>query len=225
MELSFATFKNKWIKISNPILKKTPVAHHGIQRSGTNYLNLCLRSLGVVPVNSHDPARGAPTHKHCRWQSSKSSIMPWDSRYQNDYQVSDLEQLNSLAHYPVYCRHLVIQKDLASWLPSILNWGLRVGWLHSKEEAIQQAAVLAKADYEAYYEFWHAQAKKCPDRVIVIQFASLIENPLSLVEICRKKDIKMDNSVSFKGKFEEIPQSAVARQIIITRSDILDLLD
>ncbi|MGO1788329.1 MAG: hypothetical protein ACTHZ7_14755 [Sphingobacterium sp.] len=205
-------------------MKKTPVAHHGIQRSGTNYLNLCLRSLGVVPVNSYDPARGASAHKHCRWQSSKSTIMPWDSRYRNDYQVFELEQLNFLANYPVNCRHLVIQKDLVSWLPSILNWGLRVGWFYGKEEAVHQAAALAKADYEAYYEFWHSQATKCPDRVFVIQFESLIRNPQPLVEICRKMDIKMNNVDKFQGKFDMVPQSEPGRRAIVTSSDIAHIL-
>ncbi|WP_157133316.1 hypothetical protein [Marinobacter sp. ELB17] len=225
MELSFATFRNRWIKISNSILNKTPVAHHGIQRSGTNYLNLCLRSLGVVPVNSFDPARGAASHKHCRWQSAKKSIMPWDSRYQNDYQVAELEQLDSLANYPPNCRHLVIQKDLASWLPSILNWGLRVGWLRSKEEAIKQAATLAKADYEAYYDFWHAQANKYPGRVVVIQFESIIEDPRSLVEICRKMGVGVQNSDSFDGKFKEVPQSPSGRQAVVTRLDVEHMLN
>lgn len=224
MELSLAPFKNKWIKISNSIKKKTPVAHHGIQRSGTNYLNLCLRSLGVVPVNSFDPARGAPSHKHCRWQSAKKSIMPWDSRYQNDYQVSELKQLDSLANYPSNCRHIVIQKDFASWLVSILNWGLRVGWFYSKEHAIQKGALLAKADYEAYYEFWHAQANENPSSVTVIQFEELVSDPRLLIEICKKMEIEMQNLDSYDGLFKELPQSPSGRQILVKKSDIVHII-
>lgn len=220
MEISTASAKNSWIKVVNKLSGHTPVAHHGIQRSGTNYLNLCLGSLGVRPVNAFDPSRGSSSHKHCRWQHDKESIMPWDVRYKNNYLVSELAELDRMAGYPRDCRHLIIQKNLSAWLPSILNWGLRVGWFSTKAEAISEGAPKAKQDYSHYYDFWRQMADKNPDRVAVIQFESLIADPRSLIRICESLTIKLSNTVGFDGKFAEVPKSPMDRVVSIERSDV-----
>ena len=87
------------------------VAHHGIQRSGTNDLNSCLQSLGIYPLNAFDPARNNPRHKHFRWQEDKSTILPMDERYQNNVTVPNIDRLNRRAGYPEGCRQIVINVD------------------------------------------------------------------------------------------------------------------
>lgn len=108
-----------------------------------------------------------------------------------------------ICNFPVNTKHIVIQKEESASLVSILNWGLRVKWFNTKEEAIFAAAPF-KADINEYYKFWGNLSKKTPTQVQLINCDLLIKHNSLLEKKLRKLNIKvkfMDLSV------EEVPQS------------------
>jgi len=219
MNLLSARLRNRAIQISNAALGKGQVAHHGLQRSGTNYLNLCMKSLGIRFINFYDPARDHPSHKHFRWQPDKASVMPWDSRYRNTLVVGSIHELDQLAGFPEGCKHIVIRKDIDDWTLSILNWGLRVGWFPDKSAAIKGVQAV-RQDYQCYYDFWQGLAEKHPDNVAIVGFESLRADPVILIGVNNQLNIPMKNQDSFNGIFNEVPQSPSDRRVLITKYDL-----
>jgi hypothetical protein len=89
------------------------VAHHGLQRAGTNFLLLSLKKIGLRVINEYDPERNDPTHKHFRWYEEKKKIPPQIShQYSNNLTVQNISDLNQICRYPKDTRHIVIQKNL-----------------------------------------------------------------------------------------------------------------
>lgn len=195
------------------------VAHHGIQRSGTNYLLQCLLSLRVPVLNAAEPAGSVPCHKHFRWQRDKRTIPGFiRHQYHNDVSVDSVARLNVAAGYPPDTRHLVIRKDEAAWLVSILNWGLRCGWFASKKAGLAELPALA-ADYRAYCGFWQRLAEQEPERVQIVDLAELIEEPRRLLVALRALGLGFDDR-GFTGVFDEVPKSPKARPRPVTAEDI-----
>lgn len=201
---------------------QTVVAHHGIQRSGSNYLLMCLRSLRVPVINSIDPDRSKPSHKHFRWQADKSTILEQiRDEYGNDLVASSLSEIEAFARYPARCRHIVIRKDEAGWLKSIMNWGLSCQWFADKSEAMQAAPELL-ADFRAYYGVWQSLADENPDTVRVLRFEDVIAQPRLLAETLEALDVPFD-AQNFSGRFDEVPRSPKTRQQIVSAADIAGL--
>jgi hypothetical protein len=198
---------------------RTLVAHHGVQRSGTNYLLQCLLSLRVPVLNASEPAGSVPCHKHFRWQRDKRTIPGFIRRqYHNDLSVDSVVGLDAAAGYPPDTRHLVIRKDEAAWLVSILNWGLRCGWFASKKAGLAEVPALM-ADYRAYYDFWQSLAEQEPERVQIVDLAELIEEPRRLFVALRALDLVFDDR-GFTGVFDEVPKSPKSRPRPVTAEDI-----
>lgn len=195
------------------------VAHHGIQRSGTNYLLQCLLCLRVPVVNTVEPAGTMPCHKHFRWQRDKQTIPGFiRHQYGNELAVDCVAGLNAAAGYPPGTRHLVIRKEEAIWLASILNWGLRCGWFASKEAGFAEVPVLL-ADYRAYNRFWQGLAAREPGRVQILDLAGLAEEPRRLCAALKALDLVFDDR-GFTGVFEEVPKSPKGRPRPVTAQDI-----
>lgn len=141
-------------------------SHHGIQRSGTNYVNEVLKIAGVGIINSNDPQRNNPCHKHFRWQHDKSSIV-LDGNYQNQLIANDISDVNSFCGYNQYMRHLVIYRDPESWLPSIYSWGCESGWVR-EGESVNDFMVRALEEWVAYYSFWSDVS--CDSSVLIVKY-------------------------------------------------------
>lgn len=219
MTLISANLKNRAIRLSNFAFGKSQVAHHGIQRSGTNYLNLCMNSLGVQFVNSHDPARNDPSHKHFRWQEDKRSIMPWEKSYLNSIRAADINEINRIAGFPIDCKHFVIKKNIVDWTASILNWGIRVGWFRDRTMALDSVDLVIR-DYKNYYGFWKDMADRFPGDIAIIEFESLRKTPRSLINLSERLNIEIKHRQDFTGIFDEVPQSPKHRELAITRDEI-----
>lgn len=220
MSLVSAKQKNRAIRMFNSAFRRSQVAHHGLQRSGTNYLNLCMNSLGVRFINFHDPARNDPSHKHFRWQAEKDSIMPWDERYLNSVTARDIAELNRIAGFPNCCKHMVVKKNAKDWGVSILNWGLRVGWFPNRAAALECVGDIAD-DFVNYYRFWEEVSARFPEDVVVISFEDLSRKPEILIEYCNCLNIRVKSDTGFTGKFDEVPKSPKDRQPIIGADDIV----
>lgn len=154
---------------------KPEVAHHGIQRSGTNFLRARLEQAGFFVVNAVDPGRDDPRHKHFRWQAEKATIR-MDLRYWNQVVVESLDEIDRHAGYPAGVNHVVIVKSPAIWLDSIRRWGLACRWF-SEHDDFWGAADLAPAymvEWSAYYEHWLCMHEKAPSRVHLVCFDDLV---------------------------------------------------
>lgn len=207
---------------ANNIIQKTnwvKLAHHGLQRSGTNYLASCLWRCGVRPINSFDEDRASPRHKHCRWYADKSVIPSFiRSQYHNLFFVDSIEALNAAARYPEKTSHLVILKERDSWLASIMNWGLTCKWFHDKDDALNNLVPLAE-DYDHYCAFWNNLANKDMNKVAIIRFERLRKD-FGLLDLKLKKiDVEI-NCRSFDGKLVEVPMSKVGRPKVISVGDV-----
>lgn len=179
---------------------RAPVAHHGLQRSGTNYLLQCLVSLRVPVVNMAEPSGCLPWHKHFRWQHDKQTIPSFIRRqYGNELIVDDVAGLNAAAGYPPETRHLVIRKDETDWLVSILNWSLYCGWVENKEAGLCAIPALL-ADHRAYHQFWQRLADREPERVRILDLAF--------------------HDHGFTGIFEEVPKSPPGRARPVVAHDV-----
>ena len=217
--MNYSRIKNYWIKLGDKLKGKCSIAHHGLQRSGTNFLNSCLTELGVFPVNSYDPERTHPSHKHFRWQHDKDSIIPAAPIYLNQLYVDNIDDLNRFAGYPDKCRHVVIKKDLVEWLTSILNWGIRVNWYNSKHEALE-SVYSAISDYQAYYSFWERMEVRHPEYVRVVCFSKLKNNPRIIIDVIKDLGLTPKNVNDFTGRFKVVPQSPDGRKSYVNIDDI-----
>lgn len=220
--------KNRAIVLSQSLNRSEYVAHHGIERSGTNYISRCLEELSLTPVNKYNSPEDRPTHKHFRWQPNKDTIVPpfssscW-SHY-NELRVSSIHSLNKLAGYPVRTRHIVVKKELNSWLISILNYGLNVKWFLSEEDALSTIDIV-KVDYKSYYDFWQLMERDFPSFVTVMHYENILKNPSLILPAIKQLGLRPKNENSFVGRFEEVYMSPMNRKIYLTIEDIRPYLN
>lgn len=195
------------------------LAHHGIQRAGTNYLLKCLRLLHLDIINEFDPARNDPRHKHFRWYDNKDKIPQClVKQYGNSLVASSIDQLNSICGYPSDTKHIVIKKGHNDAVVSLANWGLRCEWFSSKEEAIDSLYIISN-DYHAYYDFWGRMQNDAPTKVVIVKFEELLDNAVVLKDALSVIGINVtgfpDNFV-----FDEVPMSPKERSRIISLDDL-----
>ena len=200
-------------RLRNRLGRATPLAYHGIQRSGTNYCLKSLRALGCLPINMFDGKRNAPTHKHFRWQSDKTSIT-LEPRFANTVQISGLDDLNRSANYPENTAHLVMQKEIGSWVVSIVNWGLFCGWWPDLETAMADRQAIFE-EYHHYHCLWHNLEKQAPEKIEILNLQDVLKgegaplvNALDRLGI----DIKLGKRSTFDGHFNEVPMSTPRRR-------------
>lgn len=215
---------NRFIQITKKFSGKISLAHHGLQRSGTNYLNECLWRFGNPPLNSFDEIRSSPRHKHCRWYANKKQIPSFlKNQYGNDFQVNSINELNKSANYPLNTVHLVIKKEIYSWLASIINWGIKCKWFTDKDNAMNNLDQLI-FDYKNYYNFWHNFEKQFPAQVSVLSLEKINHNFNLLVNQQIKLGLNVKNK-DFKGNLEYVNMSPPDRNKIVSRDDVLKNLE
>ena len=210
--------------------KKGFIAHHGIQRSGTNFLLLCLKKLNLDIINEYDPIiksyifkkRNFTGHKHFRWYANKEKIPKHiKAQYINQLNPKNIHELNLLCNYPKDTKHIVIQKDKNKHTVSILNWGLRCNWFSDKSEALKFVGDY-REDFDEYYNFWSNLSEQDPDFVKIVDIENIQNSKNELLSALKllKMDIKNESCNFF---FEEVPQSPKKRTKSIKLEDILEL--
>lgn len=219
-----AKFANKLVQSTKKFSGKIGLAHHGLQRSGTNYLNECLWRCGNPPLNSFDEARHSPRHKHCRWYSEKASIPSFlIEQYGNNFHVNHLDELNKIANYPKNTSHLVIKKELYSWLASIINWGIKCNWFTDKNNAFDNLNQLI-LDYDNYYNFWQNLEDRYPQKVSVLSLEKFHDNFNLIIEKQMKLGIEIKNK-DFNGKIDQVDMSPLDRKKIVSRDEVLKKIE
>lgn len=195
------------------------LAHHGLQRSGTNYLNQCLIRLGIYPLNTFDEKRSSPRHKHCRWYADKSAIPSFlVYQYGNDYFAKDLHRINQVCGYPSDTIHFVVYKSKKDWLVSILNWGWRCGWFSSEFDARDSIHQLSR-DYDCFLSFWRELREKNPGSVALALFDDISGNSLAFQAELNSIGV-FKNLNNFDGIIDHLPQSPTNRHSKFDSSDI-----
>jgi hypothetical protein len=204
---------------------RRPLVHHGLQRSGTNFVNACLRRIGASPINAFDPPRSSPRHKHCRWQPEKDSIPSFiRDQYGSRFEASDLRSLDRIAGFPADSRHLVIRREEVAWLASICNWGLACGWFSGRDEAI--AAVPAfREDRSRYDAYWDRLVREHPERAAVVDADEVRRNFSLLTEALAGIGIAFAVPAGFDGHIDAVPHSPAERDRRVTRSDVLAAIE
>lgn len=193
--------------------------HHGLQRSGTNYLLLWLHFKGIAVINHRDPCRDSPLHKHCRWQHDKATLIdPVMRDYANDFRVSDVDELDAVCALGDQPLHLVLLKERIAWLTSMANWGLNVGWFADKPDALAAIGRLA-ADYDAYAAFWQGLARAAPDRVMLAQLDTLLSDPAALEAQLAEAGLIL-KAPGEPLRVDEVPRSPADRAKIVTREEV-----
>lgn len=177
LRLRVEPLRRVWRSLSERESGIHPIAHHGLQRSGTNYLCTLLAQADYRVVNRIDPDRTDPRHKHFRWQADKSTIV-MDRRYGNALQPASLAEVNALCGYARDMRHVVLFRHPRSWLDAIFRWGLQNGWFASEAEFLSRGLYRAYlAEWHAYYGTWADFAQGDPARVLILGYADLKRDP------------------------------------------------
>lgn len=179
-----------------------PVAYHGIQRSGTNFLRMILEAGDYKLLNGVDPARNDPRHKHFRWQPDKATIV-MDEAYRNDVTASTVKALNEICGYQQGMPHLVLYRPARGWMDAIFRWGVANEWFASEEEFIERKLHRAfLAEWHAYYAAWEVFAADDPNSVLLLDYAEFQDEPgraLSVIDafagITREEEIAFEGGV------------------------------
>ena len=197
------------------------IAHHGIQRSGTNFLLTSLKRYNLKVINRHDSERNNPGHKHFRWYHEKAAS-PLEIRHQYDNStiVKNVHDLNTVSNFPLDTKHIVTFKERDNSLVSILNWGMRVNWFDTELEAISVAKKYLD-DIDAYNKFWVDLSEMSSEYVQMVRYEDVVKDNTVLTEaLCRLGF--MVNLIDLC--VAEVPQSPLSREVKITYDDIAHLL-
>ena len=109
--------------ISDVLWRKGRIAHHGLERNGTNFLRACCVAVGARPINFTDPEPGKATYKHYRWHLDKTNISKALVQcIVHEHSASSADHLNAIAAYTPHTGHLVIQKSKVQALASMYNY-------------------------------------------------------------------------------------------------------
>lgn len=179
--------------------------HYGLQRSGTNFLEQCLKQnyrISFLNGNKDKWTRSSPLHKHFRLYNDKDIIS--DNKYQNKLTVNDFEEFEqSIEVVPDF--YLIISKDPYSWLLSYKDWAKKCNYPDVHYHYI--------VEYNLFYGKWLEFSQKT-ERIVFIRYIDLIEDTnavLNQVEARMKLKknllsrlfLKIPNKVSQSSRFKD----------------------
>ena len=195
------------------------LAHHGMQRSGTNFLRECLALCDMRIINAFDPARSNPRHKHCRWYTDKAAIPPFlAAQYGNTLVADSIHAVNAICRYPADTRHIVLHKDAVGAVASLMNFGLRCNWFATKEDALAAGPALL-ADYRNYYGFWEELSARHPDYVQIISYDALVTDSSALRARLETLGFTL-GALPDRFVFSEVRVSPTGRSKLVSADDV-----
>lgn len=141
------------------------ILYSGLQRSGTNFLDVLIKKNYHVTSLNKDGNKSSPLHKHFRLYDNKE-IIP-ESSYQNGFQILDFKSYEQIFDIiPDY--YLVISKDPYSWLLSYRNWVELCRWPEVKHHYIEE--------YNLFYKKW-LELSIQTNKIIFIKYIDLLRSP------------------------------------------------
>jgi hypothetical protein len=146
---------------------RTNLLLYGLQRTGTNYLEVLVRRRYQVRFLNDQEDRTSPEHKHVRLYPEKD-LVPGD-QFRNQLDVPDFAAYERLLS-TVPEHYLVISKDPYSWYLSYLRFAERCSWPTPDHHYIDE--------YNRYYESWLDLAEQT-DRLHFVRYIDLLAEPES----------------------------------------------
>ena len=219
----FRSISKKKLEIKKLFVKNDWIAHHGIERSGTNYLRAILIILKINLINQFDPAENHPTHKHFRWYTDKSLIPNLKKSLINDLTANNISDVNKLCKYFPSTNHIIIRKKTISGVTSIANYFYNFKLLQDKKELKNNIHVIYN-DYIAYYDFWQKIYEQNPSRVQIIFYEDLIKSSEVLINALNVIGINSNINISKKFNLDEIKESDPYRKKNFSENQILEIL-
>tara|TARA_B100000959_G_scaffold166622_1_gene174516 strand:+ start:103 stop:801 length:699 start_codon:yes stop_codon:yes gene_type:complete len=203
--------------------RKGWIAHHGLERSGTNFFRACLLSIDIDIINKIDPQESNPKHKHFRWYENKSLIPHFRKQFFNNFTANNIKDINAICGYPVDTSHFVIKKTSASAITSLSNYAIREGWFTDKKNVEKNILLLLK-DYKAYYNFWQKMSDTNSSQVQIISYEDLVLSSFPLIKALEKAGIKPKLKVPIQFIFDEVYQSDKDRRNIFSEKKISEII-
>ena len=210
-------------KIKKLFVKKNWIAHHGIERSGTNFLRAILIELKINLINQFDPAENHPSHKHFRWYRDKSLIPNMKKSLLNDLTAENIYYINKICKFFFDTKHIVIKKKKLNAVTSIANYFLNQKILH-KDENFKNNILSIQKDYVAYYDFWKQINEKDPDSVQIIFYEDIINSTDALVKALNILRIFPNIDIPKKFSFSELYESDIDRKKNISEDEINEII-
>ena len=230
--LGVATVKGKvkavvdWGKyVLADIQGKPVVAHHGIERSGTNLLREVVEYLGTTIANEQYTSAGAiPGHKHLRLQPDKSTIVS-SPENEHQYVPASLSEYNAQMRFPADMRHLVIFKDPANWIVSMNSYAKRAGYPRGGE-ILDDELLLNRylTEWSEYYRAWEHLAKANPHQVLMLQYEAWMTNFQETLQQVAKF-LSIDTEHLPQSPLEFAVKMSGARDAVVTTISNADLAD
>lgn len=153
------------------LLNRPMVAHHGIERSGTNILEASLQSFGIVTANGFlNDEDNVPGHKHFRIQADNSSVV-MNPTHEHLWSPGTIQEYSENAGLSRTAKHIVIFKDPANWLVSINRYGAEAGWPGGGQildDPVLRVSYLR--EWSEYYKAWEVFAQAEPQLVLLVQY-------------------------------------------------------
>jgi len=218
------SISKRMLNMQKILFPKNFIAHHGIERSGTNFLRACLLESGVKLINKFDPKEGTPGHKHFRWYKNKALIPSFRDEFKNTLIVENIETLNSLCAYPKKTKHIVIKKERNNAIFSLANFGIRNGWFKDSNEALNSLDLLAK-DFDNYYDFWDDMSRKNPKFVQVVNYESILESSETLHKALIELSIPIKINFPSRFCFKEVYHSPSNRKVFLDHDLVIKNLN
>jgi hypothetical protein len=216
-ELYKANINKSRIIYSKIVPSMSIIAHHGLQRNGTNYLMECLYTHGLAVANSYRDRRNLCSYKHYRFYEHKELIPKFLKQKSIHKSIKNIDDINKIAGYPPKTKHIIIKKQQQDSIVSMMNYGLSYGWFENKQEALQSYRVLLD-DYIHYVDFWQRLESINETRVSVLSFEHLIEDESEFYKTLDKLGIKYSKIKSLK--FDRINMSPKERLKQIFKEDL-----
>ena len=136
---------------------------YGLQRSGTNIVNIALGDYGVCVLNKYELPVYSVFNRHHRF---RSQLVP--TRSLAEYFLKSELQTGPIN---IKARCIVVIREPESWLNSIIRWGIANSWF--KENEINHTLISAfSQDYLLYLDFWRRQRDEYPQKVKIIKFTN-----------------------------------------------------
>jgi hypothetical protein len=144
--------------------------HYGLQRSGTNFLEVILRRNFHVHFLNSNKDRSSPLQKHFRLYDEKN-IVP-EPQYRNELVVRSFEHFESLFSVRADF-YLVISKDPYSWFLSYNHWAQKCHWPDVSHHYIEE--------YNAFYgKLLELSAQT--DKFIFLRYFDLIKDAAGVLD-------------------------------------------
>jgi hypothetical protein len=177
---------------------KPKVLHYGLQRSGTNFLEMVLNKKFRVRVCNSNKDRRNPLQKHFRLYDNKNVIS--DPQYINNIIIRNFTYFESLLPF-IPSSIIVISKDPYSWFKSYTRWAEKCHWPPVSHHYIEE--------YNLFYSKWLEMSEQSA-KIKFVRYCDLLQNGEDIIPFLEEKTglTPASSGFSFRSGLQKVPQSS-----------------